>query len=126
MASHRQSDRWITPGVIVAAILVAGLVVLGVTAGLVYLTAEGKDPDPVLRLVAQVVTAIGSLGSLVVTLATRTTTTKTERNTGVLARATAELVDAVQERPAGPDPFRDPLPTVERRTAPAPPGRTPA
>jgi hypothetical protein len=121
----RNSDRWVTPGVIVAGILTVGVVVLGVTAGLVYLAAQGEDPDPVLRLVVELTGSASAVATLLVSLASRQTVAKTERNTGVLARETATIADVVTEprriRYGDPHP-----PTAERGRAPAPPGRTPA
>lgn len=85
------SDRWITPGVIIAGILTAGLVVSVVAAGVTYLAARDVDPEPMLRLVAEVAGACALLGNLLLTLTQRTTLAKTERNTGVLAGAVAEV-----------------------------------
>lgn len=90
MARERKSDRWITPGVIIAAILVAGLVACVVAAGVTYLAARGIDPAPMLQLTAQVATSVGVVGNLVLQLAGRSTAAKTERNTGVLATVVAE------------------------------------
>ncbi len=97
MSTQRQSDRWITPGVIVAGLLVAGVVILATVYAVTYLASIGKDPDPMLRLVAQVVTAGGSLGTLLLTLTGRSTVAKVERNTGVLANQTHQLRGEVQE-----------------------------
>lgn len=96
MARERKSDRWITPGVIIAAILVGGLVACVVAAGVTYLAARGVDPDPMLQLTAQVATSVGVVGNLILQLAGRSTAAKTERNTGVLASTVA---DAVQPAP---------------------------
>lgn len=76
-----------TPAVIVAGIIVAGLVVLAVSGGVVYLTAIGRDPGPVLQLVTQLVAAVGAVGSLVLQLVGRRTASKTERNTGAVVAA---------------------------------------
>jgi len=97
MARERASDRWITPGVIIAALLSAGGVVATVTAGVVYLAARDVDPDPMLKLATTLVAAVGSLISVVLQLTGRTTVTKVERNTGVLAGIVA---DAVTPAPA--------------------------
>jgi hypothetical protein len=117
----RQSDRWITPTVVVTALVVGAVLVLAVVAAVTYLAAIGRDPGPMLDLVAKVVTAIGSLGSLVVSLANRATATRTERNTAPLAPggvpvSLASL--AATDRLYGGH-SRPPVPT---RTAPAPPG----
>jgi hypothetical protein len=123
MAATRNSDRWITPGVIIAAILTIGVLVAIVAGGVTYLTAMGKDPDPMLRLVAQVATAAGSLGTLLLQLFGRVTLAKTERNTGILAGA----VDQLATTPA-PPPAPAPVPYVVNlddepvtRAAPVPP-----
>jgi membrane protein implicated in regulation of membrane protease activity len=91
----RNSDRWVTPGVIVAVILTAGTVVLGIAAGLVYLAALGRDPDPVLRFVVELTGTVAILLNVGMTLAGRATTAKVERNTGVLANRTGALADEV-------------------------------
>ena len=98
------SDRWITPGVIIAGILTAGVVVAVVAAGVTYLAARGVDPDPMLRLVAEVAGACGLIGNLLLTLTQRTTVAKVERNTGVLAGAVADV--AATPAPAAPEPAR--------------------
>ncbi len=97
------SDRWITPGVIIAGILTAGLVVAVVAGGVTYLAARGVDPDPMLRLVAEVAGACGLIGNLLLTLTQRTTVAKVERNTGVLAGAVAD-VKAAPAPPPAPEP----------------------
>lgn len=99
---ERRSDRWITPGVIIAGLIVAGLVTMTVAAGVTYLTARGIDPDPMLRLVAQVTTAVGSIGTLVLQLVGRSTVAKTERNTGVLAENVAAALSTPAPAPALP------------------------
>jgi hypothetical protein len=96
----RKSDRWITPGVIVAAILTTGLVLAVVAAAIAYLTAQGIDPDPMLKLVANVGTGLFALLNLVLTLAGRATAAKVERNTGTLTSVVADVVDAVATTPA--------------------------
>lgn len=110
----RASDRWITPGVIISAIISASVVVLGIGAGLVWLAYKGIDSDPVLKLVAQVVTAIGSLGTLLLQLANRQTAAKTERNTGLLADV---VDDALQNRGRHSAPEHGATPADGRETA---------
>lgn len=100
----RDSDRWVTPGVVIAALVVAGVIVLGVGAGVVYLSSIGRDPEPVLKLLAQVVTAAGALGTLLLQLAGRRTVAKVERNTGQLA------TELARQAPAA-DPYPPPPPT---------------
>lgn len=104
----RQSDRWVTPNVVVAGIVMGGLVVLALAAGLVYLAAIGRDPEPVLSMLAQVIAATTGPASLLLQLANRATTAKTERNTGALLQAQA----AAPTTPPATEPYG-------RRTAPA-------
>lgn len=117
--SERNSDRWVTPGVVCVGIITVGLVVLG-TAGLVtWLAARGVDPAPVLDLTAKIATAAGSLGTLALQLVSRRTVAKTERNTGLLANAVYDVADAMP-RPVVP---RHAYPeTVETQAAPGPRG----
>lgn len=98
------SDRWVTPGVVIAGIVVGGLVVAVVAGGVTYLAALGIDPDPMLKLTAQLVGAVGSLGTLVLQLVGRTTATKTERNAGITAGVVVDLVDALPAAAAAPSP----------------------
>jgi hypothetical protein len=78
-----KSDRWVTPGVIIAFLVVAGLLIALVVAATAWLTSIGRDPEPLVRLVASLVAAAAGLGTFVLNLAGRRTATKTERNTGV-------------------------------------------
>jgi len=109
VSTHRSSDRWVTPGVIVAALLVGALVVLA---------ARGINPDPMLRVVSDIATAVGAIGTLLLQLVGRRTVTKIERNTGLLpARVedvAAKVEDALwvdvhgtQQLPPVPPPVRD-------------------
>jgi len=91
----RKSDRYVTPGVIMVALFVAGVVLVVVAGAVAYLTARGIDPDPMLKLVATVGGGIFSLGTFVLQLVNRPTAAKTERNTGVLAAHTSALVSTV-------------------------------
>lgn len=113
----RNSDRWVTPGVIVAALVVCGVVALAIIGGATWLVSIGLDPAPMLTAVGAIVTALTSLSAVALQLANRATTAKIERNTGVLAPggvpdATAPLYGR-HGRP-GPPPGRG--------AAPAPPG----
>ena len=90
---QRASDRWVTPGVVVAGLLVAGAVTLGVTAALVYLVAIGRDPEPVLSMLAQVIGVITGPAMVALQLANRASIAKAERNTGTAPAKTAELVE---------------------------------
>jgi hypothetical protein len=125
------SDRWVTPGVICTALLVGGAVVASVVGSVAYLTARGIDPDPLLKLAATLVGAVGSVGTFVLQLAQRTTAAKTERNTGVLVGAVDDLAAVVPAvLPAAPAPELpayvvdlDDEPTgVQRVPVPAVPG----
>jgi hypothetical protein len=91
----RNSDRWITPGVIITGLLVAGLCVLATIAAVAWLTREGMDPQPLLQLVGTAIAALASAGGFVVQLLNRASVTKTERNTGVLATAVYDVADAM-------------------------------
>ncbi len=121
----RSSDRWVTPAVVCTALVVGGLLVLAVVASVTWLTAQGRDPDPMLRLTAQVVTAVGSLGTLVLQAAGRATTAKVERNVGRLEGVVVETLDQLDARailPPVPDPTR-PHPFPRHSAAPASGGR---
>lgn len=114
----RNSDRWVTPGVVCVGILTVGGVVLGVAVLVAYLAARGVDPAPVLDLTAKIATAAGSLGTLALQLVGRRTTAKVERNTGVLAAAVYDVADAMPKpvpRHAYPE-------TIEASAAPGPRG----
>lgn len=97
MYEQRSTDRWITPGVVIVGLLVAGALVALLIAAVAWLTVQGLDPDPMLKLIAAAVAAIGTLGNLGLNLATRASVGKTERNTGVLMNHTGELTNAVYE-----------------------------
>lgn len=121
----RSSDRWVTPAVIVAALLVVGVVLLALIGATAWLTREGVDVDPMLQLMREWVTTVSAIGALLLQLANRSSVTKTERNTGQLKSETAALAGAMYEvadalpRPV-PRHAADPYPpTVE---APAPRG----
>ncbi len=118
----RNSDRWITPAVIVSLIFVAGVVVLGLAAGMVFLAARGVDPDPILRFVVEVTGTLGILVNVVLTMAGRSTQAKTERNTGVLAGRVGELAEAVE--PPARHAYAETR--MQRSAPPPPPGRVPA
>lgn len=129
MSRERKSDRWITPGVIIAAILVAGLVACVVAGGVTYLAARGVDPDPMLQLTAQVVTSLGVVGNVVLQLAGRSTAAKTERNTGQLVGVVADVAEVAAAPaplpPPAPAPYvvdlEDYPPGTEQQRTPSPP-----
>lgn len=86
----RDSDRWVTPGVVATGLIVAGLVVLGILGCVAWLVSIGRDPAPVLQAVGASVTAVSSLGAVALQLANRATVAKVERNTGALAYGARE------------------------------------
>jgi phosphotransferase system glucose/maltose/N-acetylglucosamine-specific IIC component len=92
-----KSDRWLTPGVIIAAIVVSGLILAVVAASVAYLTAQGLDPSPMLKLVTTAGTGLLALLNIVLTISGRTTATKTERNTGILAAGLPEVASTVYD-----------------------------
>lgn len=123
----RDSDRWITPGVIMILILTAGGIVLAVFGAVTYLTVRGYDAAPVVELVGTLVAAGTGVVTLLLQLIQRRGVAKVERNTGVMASEQSALVEALQPgRHAYPDTMYQPpaLPPVpERGTAPAAAGR---
>ena len=133
-AGMRDSDRWITPRVIVAGLLVAGFVICAITAGMVYLASIDKDPDPVLRMIGEMTTAISALGALVLQLWNRVTTTKVETHAGTAASGVEDVKSDVAQVRSDVQYIADSLelagrhaadaypPTMERGTAPAVPG----
>jgi hypothetical protein len=92
----RESDRWITPRVVAWMLLLATLVILAVIASVTFLTVRGLDPDPMLRLVAQVSAAVFSAGTFVQGLINRRTTTNVQKQAGLLATSTGQLATDVQ------------------------------
>jgi hypothetical protein len=101
----RKSDRWITPGVVIAFVIVLGITACVVALSVAYLTARGIDPDPMLKLVTTTVGALGSLGTFVLQLVNRSTTAKVERNTGMLPAAVSTAVStAVAAATPAPEP----------------------
>lgn len=102
----RRSDRWITPGVIIAFVIVAGVVACVLAASVAYLTARGIDPDPMIKLVTTTLAALGSLATFVMQLVNRSTTAKVERNTGLLPTVVTDAVNAALP-PAPPSPTAD-------------------
>jgi hypothetical protein len=94
----RQSDRWVTPGVVITGLLVAGAVAIATVAAMAWLTAQGADPGPLVDLAAKVVTGLSALGGLLLQLAQRNTVAKVERNTGQLMDHTGQLADVVDAK----------------------------
>jgi hypothetical protein len=113
----RNSDRLVTPSVVIAGLLVAGVCVLATIGTVGYLVARGFDPKPVVTLASAVGAAAGTLINLMVTLAGRAGVAKVERNTGVLANGVYELAD----RMPSPLPRHAAEDTVLMGAAPAPP-----
>jgi len=91
------SDRYITPGVIIALVLAAGVLGAAVIGGVTYLTAMGKNPEPITRLVLNIISAAGASITALLQLTGRTTAAKTERNTGLQAGVLAQHADAVNQ-----------------------------
>lgn len=91
----RNTDRYLTPAVVVTLILVVGGVVATTVCAVAWLTVQGLDPDPMLRLLAQITAAATGTATFILQIANRATVAKTERNTGVLANAVYEVADAM-------------------------------
>jgi hypothetical protein len=102
---RRASDRWITPGVVIVGILVVGGLVAMTIAGVTYMQVRGIDPDPMIRMVMEIGGSASAFLTLLLTLISRKTATKIERNTGQLASETAAIADRVYEDPAPPAPL---------------------
>lgn len=117
----RETDRYMTPAVIVTLILVGGAIIAVTVCAVAWLTVQGLDPDPMLRLLAMVVAAAGSAGTFVLQIANRATVAKTERNTGVLANAVYEVADAMP-RPVVPRHAAADETTLMTSAAPGPRG----
>lgn len=94
---QRQSDRWVTPSTVIVGILTAGAVLALTIAAITWLTVQGVDPDPMLKLVATIGGGLAGVLSLLLQFANRATTVKTERNTGVLMNHTGDIANAVYE-----------------------------
>jgi len=92
----RESDRWITPRVVAWMLLLGTVVILATIASVTFLTWQGLDPDPMLRLAAQVAAAVFSAGTFLQGLMTRRTTTNTQKQAGQLATSTSKLAQDVQ------------------------------
>jgi hypothetical protein len=71
--------------VVVTFLLVAGVCIVATIGGVAWLTARGLDPDPMLRLLAQVGGAVFAAATFVMQLANNARSAKTERNTAPLA-----------------------------------------
>jgi hypothetical protein len=96
MSEHRRaSDRYITPGVVMVALVMGTVVVLSIVAVVGYLTARGYDPAPVVTLTANLIGAAGGLGTLIVQLVTRKTTARIEKHTGLLPAQVEEVATKV-------------------------------
>ena len=98
MSEHRRaSDRWITPGVVMVAIVMGTVVVLAIVGVVGYLTARGYDPAPIVTLTANLAAAVGALGSVLLQLIGRKTQTRIERQTGLLPAKVDEVATKVEE-----------------------------
>lgn len=100
------SDRYITPGVIVAFILAATVVVVGLGGAVTWLTAQGIDAGPIVQLVGVLTAAVSALGTFVLQLVGRTTATKTEASVGRLANGVGQVATVIDSRlpPTAPGP----------------------
>jgi hypothetical protein len=107
--------------VIISLIFVGGGLVALLLAAVAYLTARGIDPAPMVTTVGVLVAAAGTLGNLVLQLASRSTTTKVERNTGVLASAVYDVADAMPRPVAAPPRPRHGYPDTGNIEAPPAP-----
>lgn len=107
----RDSDRLVTPAVVICLVVAGTLCVLATIGAVTWMTARGLDPDPMLKLVGVAVTACGSLGSFILAITSRATLAKTERNTGHLATAVWDVADAL------PRPVTPPVPPPAARHA---------
>jgi hypothetical protein len=87
----------VTPAVVVTGLVMAGLVLLGVVGAMTYLTALGRDPDPVLRLAMEALGTVALVANLLLTLAGRAGQAKVERNTGLLGAKAGRLEAVVAE-----------------------------
>lgn len=139
MSGHRTprtSDRLLTPGVVVVALLMGGGCLALVIASVTYLAAQGLDPDPMLRLVAEATGAVGVLINLMLTIGGRAGVAKVERTTGrdlpakvddvatelgLLAKKVdaALWIDSQQQPQQLEDDHTRPHPLVATRAAPA-------
>lgn len=103
----RDSDRYVNPRVVSLLIVCATLLLLATIAALTWLTNRGVDPDPVLKLTAQVGGGLAGLLSLLLQLVNRATIAKTERNTAVgLGDVRQELAEHRTELEANTDDTR--------------------
>ena len=122
----RDTDRWITPRVVLALIAAAVVVVLASLASVTYLAARGIDPAPTLKLAGGIATAALTTINTLLSLSQRRTTTKVERNTGQIKGALIDVATVIDERttraaPPPPVPPRHAYP--ETAATPGPHGR---
>ncbi len=120
----RKSDRWITPGVLIAALIVTAVLVAVLAGYCAWLMSRGIDPAPLVDLVTKIGTATAALGTLLLQLFGRTTQAKVERNTGVLAGYVSDLADQVAAQPvpaATPPGAVTPAPVTSTAVAGLPP-----
>lgn len=98
MSEHRRaSDRYITPGVVMVGLVMGTVIVLSIVAVTGYLTARGYDPAPIVTLTANLLGAVGGLGTLVVQLVTRKTTARIEKHTGLLPAQVEQVATKVDQ-----------------------------
>lgn len=127
---RRASDRWVTPGVVIAALFLVALLVLATIAAVTLLQLRGYDPEPMLKLAGMAVAAGSSVAGLFLQLIRRSTDTKLERNTNIAANNSADAADLLEGlhralaattlADTSALPYVPPVPA--RATAPAGPG----
>lgn len=117
----RTSDRWVTPAVVVTGVLTAGVVLLSVVGAMTFLTWQGRDPDPVLRLAMEALGSVALVCNLLLTLAQRAGVAKVEKKAGQLQVDVQDALYELDARTAAPPPdlteYRPPtLPPVPDST----------
>jgi anti-sigma-K factor RskA len=84
--------------VVVTGLLVAAVVLLAVIAAMTFLTWQGRDPDPVLRLAMEALGTVALVANLLLTLAQRAGVAKVERKAGRLEVEVSRTLDELDAR----------------------------
>lgn len=79
---QRQTDRLLTPAVVMVALVLGAALVVVVIAAVTFLAARGYDPKPVVTLATAAGGAAVALVNLLVNLGARAGVAKVERTTG--------------------------------------------